>query len=124
MVAGAAPDRSTRAIDGGDTFYVLRKGRQTAVRLKDFGSIDIDHLGGDGVVAAPMHGKVLAVLVEQGERVARGHRLAVIEAMKMEHALLAPVDGIVSEIAIAAGAQVAEGAKILTISAIAEEEED
>ena len=40
-----------------------------------------------------MHGKVLAILVEDGERVTSGQRLAIIEAMKMEHALTAPIDG-------------------------------
>jgi 3-methylcrotonyl-CoA carboxylase alpha subunit len=47
--------------------------------------------------------------------VVKGHPLAIIEAMKMEHALLAPRDGIVAEIVAAAGAQVAEGARIMTI---------
>jgi 3-methylcrotonyl-CoA carboxylase alpha subunit len=39
----------------------------------------------------------------------------VVEAMKMEHALLAPADGIVSAIAATTGAQIAEGATILSI---------
>ena len=68
-----------------------------------------------GLVRAPMHGKVLALLVEQGARVARGQRLAIIEAMKMEHTLTAPLDGSVAEIAVAAGRQVAEGAKVMVI---------
>ena len=62
-----------------------------------------------------MHGKVLALFVEPGAAVTRGERVAIIEAMKMEHTLTAPVDGIVSEIAGVAGTQVAEGAKIMTI---------
>jgi 3-methylcrotonyl-CoA carboxylase alpha subunit len=64
-----------------------------------------------------MHGKVLAVLVEKGAQVAKGQRLAVIEAMKMEHALVAPVDGQVTEISVAAGSQVAEDAKVMVINA-------
>jgi len=62
-----------------------------------------------------MHGKVLAILVEQGAQVARGQRVAIIEAMKMEHTLTAPIDGTVSEIAVAKDAQVAEGAKVLVV---------
>ena len=69
-----------------------------------------------GLVRAPMHGKVLGVLVEQGARVTRGQRLAIIEAMKMEHTLVAPIDGTVAEIAVAADAQVAEGAKVMVIT--------
>ena len=63
-----------------------------------------------------MHGKVLAVLVENGATVTRGQRLAIIEAMKMEHTLTAPIDGTVAEIAVAPDAQVAEGAKLMVIA--------
>jgi 3-methylcrotonyl-CoA carboxylase alpha subunit len=62
-----------------------------------------------------MHGKVLALLVEQGAVVTRGQRVAIIEAMKMEHTLTAPLDGVVAEIAVAANAQVQEGAKLMII---------
>jgi 3-methylcrotonyl-CoA carboxylase alpha subunit len=62
-----------------------------------------------------MHGKVLGVLVAQGERVTRGQRLAIIEAMKMEHTLHAPIEGTVTEIAVAVNAQVQEGAKLMLI---------
>ena len=61
---------------------------------------------GDGAILAPMPGKVIAVDVAAGQRVAKGQRLLVLEAMKMEHALTAPFDGTVSELAAMAGAQV------------------
>jgi 3-methylcrotonyl-CoA carboxylase alpha subunit len=64
-----------------------------------------------------MHGKVLGVLVEKGDQVSRGQRVAIIEAMKMEHTLVAPIDGVVAEVAVAKDAQVAEGAKVLVIEA-------
>ena len=108
----AAPDAIV--VDGGDAVYVLRHGRQTIVRPRD-SEIDTEHLGGDGGIRAPMHGKVLAILVERDAVVHKGQRLAVVEAMKMEHALTAPHDGIVGEIAAAVGAQVAEGATIMVI---------
>jgi 3-methylcrotonyl-CoA carboxylase alpha subunit len=76
---------------------------------------DPDQLTGDGVIVAPMHGKVLAVEVAKGDRVAKGQRLAVIEAMKMEHALQAHGDGVVAEVMVEAGAQVAEGTRLLVI---------
>jgi 3-methylcrotonyl-CoA carboxylase alpha subunit len=47
--------------------------------------------------------------------VAKGQRVAIIEAMKMEHALVAPHAGTVADVAVAAGTQVAEGAKVLAI---------
>ncbi len=51
----------------------------------------------DGQVAAPMHGIVLDVFVQPGDRVTAGQRLAVLEAMKMQHDILAPADGAVAE---------------------------
>jgi 3-methylcrotonyl-CoA carboxylase alpha subunit len=58
---------------------------------------------------------VQALMVAKGDRVARGQRLAVIEAMKMEHTLTAPIVGIVAEILVMTGSQVAEGAKLMSI---------
>ena len=68
-----------------------------------------------------MHGKVLAIFVAPGASVTKGERVAVVEAMKMEHALLAPHDGTVSEISAEVGAQVAENAKIMMIEAAQQE---
>jgi 3-methylcrotonyl-CoA carboxylase alpha subunit len=62
-----------------------------------------------------MHGKVLAILVEKGAAVSRGQRVAIIEAMKMEHTLVAPIDGVVADVAASQGAQVGEGARLLVI---------
>jgi 3-methylcrotonyl-CoA carboxylase alpha subunit len=58
---------------------------------------------------------VLALLVAEGDMVVKGQRLAIIEAMKMEHALTAPRAGRISGIAVAGGSQVAEGAKLMAI---------
>ncbi len=60
----------------------------------------------DGDILAPMPGKVIAVDVAEGDKVAAGQRLLVLEAMKMEHALTAPFDGIVAELAARDGQQV------------------
>jgi 3-methylcrotonyl-CoA carboxylase alpha subunit len=61
---------------------------------------------GDGVILAPMPGKVTSVEVSKGENVAKGQRLLTLEAMKMEHGLVAPFDGVVAELNTKAGAQV------------------
>ena len=116
-VDGAQPAAGAQAIEAGEAVHVLRGGRQTVVRLKDFEAIDVDHLDTGGVITAPMHGKVLAILVEQGAAVAKGQRVALIEAMKMEHALTAPIAGKVAEVAVAPGNQIAEGAKVMVIEA-------
>ncbi len=70
--------------------------------------------GGD-VVLAPMPGLVKAIFAEAGAEVVAGARLAVLEAMKMEHALTAPRDGIVAEVLVTAGAQVEAGAALIRL---------
>jgi 3-methylcrotonyl-CoA carboxylase alpha subunit len=110
----AAPDAVAVASCG--AVYVLRHGRQTKVSLRDFGAASAGDHGGGGLVRAPMHGKVLGIFVEKGETVTRGQRLAIIEAMKMEHTLTAAIDGTVSEIAVTPNAQVGEGAKVMVIT--------
>jgi len=116
-IDGEQPAADAQVIEAGAAVYVLRAGRQTVVRLKDFEAIDVEHLDSGGLVTAPMHGKVLAVLVEPGAAVAKGQRVALLEAMKMEHALTAPIAGRVAEVAATAGSQVAEGAKVMVIEA-------
>ena len=59
--------------------------------------------GGDGVLRAPMPGTVIAVHVAAGDRVEARQPLVVVEAMKMEHALLAPFDGVVVSVTAAVG---------------------
>ena len=71
----------------------------------------------DGEIEAPMPGKVTAVEVSQGEKVAKGQRLLTLEAMKMEHALTAPFDGTIAELNAKPGAQVTEGTILVKVDA-------
>tara|TARA_Y100000031_G_C8137473_1_gene345968 strand:- start:546 stop:926 length:381 start_codon:yes stop_codon:yes gene_type:complete len=64
-------------------------------------------LGGDGRVLAPMHGRVTEIMVEAGDVVRKGQRLASLEAMKMEHEIDAPVDGTVDQVVCTLQVQVA-----------------
>ena len=65
--------------------------------------------GGD-IVEAPMPGLVREIAVSVGDAVAEGDRLAVLEAMKMEHVMRAPRDGVIAALPVAAGGQVEAGA--------------
>ena len=77
---------------------------------------------GDGnLIEAPMPGLVRMVDAKVGQVVAKGDRLAVLEAMKMEHALLAARDGVVAEVLAAEGDQVEAGAALVRLEAEAEE---
>jgi len=71
----------------------------------------------DGEIEAPMPGKVTAVEVSAGEKVAKGQRLLTLEAMKMEHALTAPFDGTIAELPAKPGAQVTEGQLLVKVEA-------
>jgi 3-methylcrotonyl-CoA carboxylase alpha subunit len=71
----------------------------------------------DGEIEAPMPGKVTAVEVSRGEKVAKGQRLLTLEAMKMEHALTAPFDGTVAALSAAEGQQVSEGQILVRVDA-------
>ena len=68
-----------------------------------------------------MPGRVVSVHCAAGEAVSAGDRLAVLEAMKMEHTLVAPRDGVVAELLVAAGDQVEAGAALVRLE---EEEEE
>ena len=61
----------------------------------------------DGALRAPMPGKIVATPAKPGDTVAKGQPVVVLEAMKMEHALVAPFDGVVGEIGVSVGDQVA-----------------
>jgi 3-methylcrotonyl-CoA carboxylase alpha subunit len=115
-VDGEPPAADAKAFVSNGEVYVVRSGRQTRVRLQDFSAAATQSTGGDGTVRAPMHGKLLSLFVRAGDPVALGQRLAVIEAMKMEHTLRAPIAGIVTEVAVGEGTQVVEAAKILVIA--------
>jgi len=66
-------------------------------------------------IAAPMPGKIVKLLVTEGQQVSRGQGLVVIEAMKMQNELHAPRAGKVGRIYAAEGLGVEAGAKLLRL---------
>jgi 3-methylcrotonyl-CoA carboxylase alpha subunit len=100
----------------GDDLHVFLDGRHLMLTRVDV----IAHAGEDateGRMTAPMPGKVIAVNVARGARVAKGAALLVMEAMKMEHTIVAPANGVVEDILYGVGDQVAEGAALVAFSA-------
>ncbi|WP_375381933.1 acetyl/propionyl/methylcrotonyl-CoA carboxylase subunit alpha [uncultured Sphingomonas sp.] len=69
----------------------------------------------DGAILSPMPGRVIAVEVAAGDAVAKGQRLVVLEAMKMEHELIAPFDGTVAAVNASVGGQVTEGTLLVRV---------
>jgi len=94
-------------LDAGGALHLAMDGdtRVFRDRLAHSG-LDVEE-DGAGRVLAPMHGKLVEMFVQAGDSVQKGKRLAVLEAMKMQHDLLAEVNGVVREIHAHAEAQVA-----------------
>ena len=118
------PATDAKVFAAGHEAYVVRGGRQTRVRIRDFAAPSASANAGDGVIKAPMHGKVLELLAAVGDRVELGQRLAVIEAMKMEHTLRAPFAGTVTQVLVRSGAQVVESAPVMVLEPHSESQDD
>ena len=71
----------------------------------------------DGDLVAPMPGLILAVQCSEGDEVAQGEALIVMEAMKMELTLRAPFDGLAERIQVSAGQRVDGDSLLLTVAA-------
>ena len=71
----------------------------------------------DGSLRAPMPGKIVATPAKPGDTVTKGQPVVVLEAMKMEHALVAPFDGVVGGIGVSVGDQVAADTVLATVTA-------
>ena len=95
--------------------FITDEGTTFAVEFAQPRGTGTSHGIHDGEIEAPMPGKVTAVEVVKGEKVAKGQRLLTLEAMKMEHALTAPFDGAVAELNAKPGAQVTEGQLLVKI---------
>jgi acetyl-CoA/propionyl-CoA carboxylase biotin carboxyl carrier protein len=119
--------RLTVALDGLRTEYVVAStdhqiwlsggGRSAMVEeLREAPVRPDDEHSGDAELTSPMPGSVVAVGVQDGQRVDAGAVVVTVEAMKMEHALSAPVDGAV-ELLVAVGDQVKVGQPLARITA-------
>jgi len=110
-------DRSLAAdvVRDGQVLHVFAGGRHRAFTLVDpvgsAGEADRD----EDRLCAPMPGKIIAIHAAAGDRVRRGQLLLVMEAMKMEHAIVAPHDGAVEQVLYRVGDQVDEGATLVSL---------
>lgn len=111
-----AADRTIEIVPAGGGILVLHEGRQVSLEAPDPAESASAHADHAGDITAPMHGRIVDVFVAPGDRVTRGQRLGIIEAMKMEHTLTAPVAGSVVAVAAEPGLQVAEGASLFTLT--------
>ncbi len=109
---------SARFLRDGDRLYVLHRGLTLNARdLTLAAPVSAAATGGDGKVRAAMNGRVVAVLVKPGEKVAAGQPVMTLEAMKMEHVHTAGVAGTIASIDVAEGEQVTTGKIVVEIEA-------
>lgn len=100
-------------------------GHWCSVDVRDEQELLLDRLGfktaadiGEGQLNAPMPGKILEIMVSEGDEVSLGDPVAILEAMKMENELKAPIDGVVASVTAAEGDSLEKNALILEIEAI------
>jgi len=103
-------------VRAGDAFHVFCGGTHAVLNYQD----PMAHAGEEeaegGRLTAPMPGKIVAIHVRQGQAVAKGEPLLVMEAMKMEHTISAPGAGVVKALLFDVGDQVKDGAQLLTLT--------
>jgi biotin carboxyl carrier protein len=117
LSVGADTSRVLIAPDG-DFVHVHLDGSTFTIRYVDpvqrYGS----HAGGgaDDIAEAPMPGVVIAVHVKEGQPVAAGETLMVIESMKLETAIKAWREGAVAAVHVGVGQAFQRGAPLLSLA--------
>ena len=102
-----AEERERWIADGSNNFTIAESDETPADDL-------VVPLNGQ-LVASPITGNIWAVLAKEGERVAAGQKIVVVEAMKMEVGVESPVAGIVKKIAVAPGRMVSAGQSLAIV---------
>ncbi len=90
-------------------FSLMNEQRKALIRAGGKGA------AGKAMVTSPMPGKVVKLLVSEGEEVRADQGVIVVEAMKMENELRSAVPGTVKEIFVTEGEVVESGAKLLLV---------
>ncbi|HUH16382.1 MAG TPA: biotin/lipoyl-containing protein, partial [Methylomirabilota bacterium] len=99
----------------GDVLHVDVDGQSLEFRVAPAPTVEeaVRHAAGGAegasVMIAPMPGRVIAVRVAEGASVQAHQPVVIIEAMKMEHAVVAPMDGTIASLVVVEGQQVQRG---------------
>ncbi len=99
----------------GDRMSLWRGVHRLDLELIDPRHVDVSASVHEGELIARLPGTVVSVSVTVGDLVAAGDTLMVVEAMKMEHAILAPKAGRVLTVQYARGDRVTEGAVLVEV---------
>ena len=123
-LVASAPDSVTLDIDGTRRTFAVRAYDRLVEVDSALGAVSLTEVPrfadpseqvAEGATVAPMPGTVVRLAVEQGQQVAAGAELLVLEAMKMQHRVVAANSGTVTELRVAVGQQVDAGAVLAVI---------
>ncbi|MBS1716518.1 MAG: acetyl-CoA carboxylase biotin carboxyl carrier protein subunit [Armatimonadetes bacterium] len=114
LVRKGGKTRTAVAVKVGDKTLISYQGRQFTIEKQQAtrGAAGIH----SGELKAPMPGQVIEVLVAVGEKVKKGQKLLIMEAMKTQMPFNAPFDGEVKSVTAEKGAQVTEGALLAVVA--------
>jgi 3-methylcrotonyl-CoA carboxylase alpha subunit len=107
----------SHVVQFGAALHLFRSGGHvslTVARTDD--ALQVEGGAEQGSLLTPLPGTIVAVHVENGQKVARGSPLITVEAMKMEHTLTAPYDGVVSKVAFGLADRVQAGAVLVELA--------
>ena len=100
----------SRAVFDANVLFNAMQSADTAIFLSSVNQLHVTDDGADGsaggLVTAPLHGRVIEVFVKVGDKVEEGQKLAVVEAMKMQHEIFSEVEGDVIDVRIVSDQQV------------------
>lgn len=105
-----------------ETYRVSIKGVVYEVQVQDertrrlAGLRGTANIAGEVPIKAPMPGVVVDVAVAEGQTVAKGDLVVILESMKMQNEFKAPKDGEVKQVRVAAGDKVDQNAVMVTIA--------
>jgi biotin carboxyl carrier protein len=100
------------------SYLVMLNGRQILVELADLRTaLRHAHQGQTGIaqIRAPMPGKVIRILVKEGDEVQANQGILVMEAMKMQNEIKSPKQGVVRKLGVTAGSAVNAGDVLATV---------
>ena len=106
-----------------DQYHVLMAGDLYEVQVTDERSrrlasafMALGDISGEVAIRAPMPGLIVRVPVGEGQAVAKGDTVVILESMKMENELKAPRDGTIRHVNVKAGDSVEQNKVLMTIA--------
>jgi acetyl/propionyl-CoA carboxylase alpha subunit/acetyl-CoA carboxylase beta subunit len=113
MAPASSSKQAGAKVDAVDPLAVLAFGKTQSVSAEP--AVDSDAPEGTVAVPAPMQGTIVSISVKEGDPVAAGQALLVMDAMKMQHEIKSPAQGYVRRIAVQPGETIYEGHALMFV---------